>query len=137
MRKTPIFHEPLKTIEELEAMTIEQIQKEVLNLLCWNEEDLSCFIYECGVAYLQAYFGNDTDAISHVEHKREFWNWFKNQWQYRDQVFFESMILDFSLPLFMRREMYKALHSPAMLACEIYPSKTVLGTDFSTLKIHA
>lgn len=112
-----------------------ELQKEIMKLLRWNEEELQLFVFECGIAYLEAYFINDAEAVNIISTKKEFWNWFQNQWQYRDQAFVECDIDD--VPLLFIREMYKALHKPEILACEIYPSRVILGDNFFIVKMQA
>jgi hypothetical protein len=117
-----------------EAMTLEELQASVRQLLKWSEEQYCTFLFETGLAYLEAYFQQDQQAIDLLKVKREFWNWFKNHWQYRDQIFFESFLQE-DAPLHLKRELYTSLHCPDILACEIYPSKIVLGHNFSIIKI--
>lgn len=123
------IHQSQRNLEEIQAFTPEELQAEVVKLLHWSEEEFHWFFYEAGLAYLKAYFINDDDAVTKVSIKKSFWNWFKNHWTYRDQAFFECVWLD-EMPLAFRLKMYQALHTPEILACEIYPSSTVLGNNF-------
>lgn len=110
-----------------------ELQAQILQLLNWSQEDLAAFIYEVGMEYLSAYFKEDEEAIDRLSRRREFWNWFKNHWSYRDQSFFESFVLDQCSHSY-RLLMYRTLHSPSILACDIFPSRQVLGNDFHTIK---
>jgi 3'-phosphoadenosine 5'-phosphosulfate sulfotransferase (PAPS reductase)/FAD synthetase len=132
-QKQATFHRSKRSLEEIQAFTAEDLQAEIIKLLHWSEEELSQFIFESGLAYLEAYFIGDADAIDKVSRFKAFWNWFKNHWTYRDQAFLECCWLD-DMPIEFRLKMYQSLHKPEVLACEIYPSSTVLGDDFSTVK---
>lgn len=132
-----IFHEPKRNLEEIQAFTTEELKNEVMKLLNWNDEEFQAFVFETGMTYLEQYFLDDVDAVNKLKVKKEFWNWFKNHWIYRDQAFFESFFLDDDFPVYFKREMYQALHKPEILICEIYPSSVILGNDFSTLKLQA
>jgi hypothetical protein len=115
-------------------ITSEELQRQIMQLLHWNEEQYALFIYETGLAYLQEYFGHDKEAIDILARRREFWNWFKNHWSYRNQVFLETFLLD-TCEMSWKLELYHALHNAKQLACEIYPSSTVLGTSFHIIKM--
>jgi hypothetical protein len=132
MRQATTTHHT-STLEDIH-MNQEFLEEQVCQLLQWNPGEFNHFFYETAIAYLESYFGDDADAISKLSARRQFWKWFRNHWTYRDQVFFESLLLDNCDQAF-RLNLYKGLHSPEMLACDIYPSSTVLGPEFSTIKI--
>lgn len=111
-----------------------ELQAEVLQLLNWSKDEFSIFMYETGIEYLKAYFGKDEEVIDRLSERREFWNWFKNHWYYRDKSFFESFLLN-QCSLEYRLIMYRGLHNPTILASDIYPTRQVLGNEFSTVKI--
>jgi hypothetical protein len=110
------------------------LEEQVCQLLNWSADDFNQFFYETAIAYLENYFGNDGEAISKLSRRKEFWKWFRNHWTYRDQVFYESFLLDDCAQDF-KLELYHRLHSATVLACDIYPSSTVLGPDFTIIKM--
>jgi hypothetical protein len=123
----------LTTLEE-NFINEQFLEEQVCQLLQWNAEDFAVFFYETAIAYLKAYFGeHDDEAISNLSARKEFWRWFKNHWTYRDQVFFESLLLD-TCSMSLRLELYRGLHNAEVLACDIYPSSTILGPNFKTIK---
>lgn len=109
-----------------------ELQSSVLQLLNWTEEEYSHFIFETGFQYLDAYFGQDGQAINFVKTRKEFWTWFKNLWYYRDQSFVEAFDTTDTCQI-LKYRLYKKLHNPHILACDIYPSRYVLGLDFPTI----
>lgn len=118
-------------IEERIA-TFDDLRYDVSALLNWTEDDHTAFLFECGMDYLSVYFGNDVAARQRLSQSPLFWKWWKNHWFCRDQVFFETVT---DCPIAHREDLYRSLHNPQMLACEIYPNRTVLGADFSTINI--
>ena len=113
--------------------TTKELQSKILQLLDWTEEEFSHFMFETGLAYLQAYFGTDIQAIDIVKTRKEFWTWFKNQWYYRDQSFVETFDCSES-PESLTLHLYYSLHNPTILACDIYPTRQVLGCNFPYIK---
>lgn len=110
------------------------LEEQVCQLLNWSADDFNQFFYETAISYLEAYFDNDEEAINKLSKRKEFWKWFRNHWTYRDQVFYESLMLE-SCDQCFRLEIYQGLHSAKVLACDIYPSSTVLGSDFIIIKM--
>lgn len=121
--------------EKLQAITHRQLMTIVIDLLQWSEEQYSTYLYETGLAYLEAYFGKDQEAANKLSGRRQFWSWFKNHWTFRDQSFCETFLLDEETPLQAKLEIYYGLHNAGILACEIYPNKFALGHDFPIIKM--
>lgn len=109
--------------------TIADVQAEVKELLQWDDETYSKFMYDTGVAYLYSYLEDNNKAVAFVEKRAEYWNWFKNLWAIRDEVFIDHEAMR-SMGLAIVRNMYFALHSPSLLAHEIRPNRVVLGNNF-------
>lgn len=125
----------VSTLESIQAITPEQVKSHVLGLLNWNEEDFGNFFLDAGMNYLKAYFQEDQEGIRIIQAKASFWAWFKNHWTYRDLAFIEAFIGDDLFDYSFKLASYSNLHNPAVLACEIFPPKTVLGKDFSIISI--
>ena len=126
------------TLEDIQNVTPELLKSFVLEQLQWSEEQLFFFIHDTGLAYLKEYFGKDEQAIKLLSSKPAFWTWFNNHWQYRDQAFVEAFMIDGDeFDADFKADAYNNLHNPKILVCELYPSKTVLGKDFSTISILA
>lgn len=113
--------------------TIATIRRQIIELLHLDEDKFHHTIYETGMLYLHAYFADEA-VIDFVSRRKEFWNWWKNQWFIRDQVFVESLELSY-VSLSYRHALYEALHNPQVLAAEIFPGRVVLGNDFTTTQM--
>ena len=126
------------TLEEIQCLTSEQLQATVMELLNWSAEEYSDFFLDRGIAYLNALLDDDKDAIRWLQERGSFWTWFRNHWTYRDQAFIEAFMdddEDFD-PAF-KASVYSDLHKAAVLACEIYPPRSVFGREFPTIQILA
>lgn len=112
------------------------IQAEVQSLLKWPAEQYSDFIYQTGCEFLHQLFPGDADAIAQLETRVEFWNWFKNQWKIKDEVFISSEGIA-KIGTILLRNMYYALHCPETMAAETPPNRVVLGKNFHHVKTTA
>jgi hypothetical protein len=113
-------------------------QKKVRTALRWSEEQYADFMYNCGLAYLQFYIGNEPqEVLSHIRKSKTFWNWWKLHWQKRDEEFFQKWkeeVIDGNCNAGLEwLEIYFEYHDPKTLAAEIYPSGVVLGESYATM----
>lgn len=112
---------------------INETQRKVCELLSWPPEKYAEFMFETGIEYLEMFCNNDKPLARQLSRKKEFWNWWKNQWEIRDEWFIE-MCWD-RFPIDCRHYNYDYLHMVGVLICEIAPGRVVLGNDFSTVKL--
>ncbi len=123
------------TIAQQQA-AIARNQARVIDLLHWNPALYAMQVYNAGLQYLVAYIGNDEAAIDQLTARKEFWNWWKNQWNVRDDAFINEWDgLEDSIPRRDLESLYKELHNPKVLACEIHPPKIVYGTQFINIQM--
>lgn len=114
------------------AAEYSQIKKHVLTILRWSDDQLSNYMYECGLDYLKFYLPHESQYMIHcISSSRIFWNWWKLHWQYRDAAFAEQiyqlMRLDYA------SEIYADLHDPKTLALSIYPNGMVLEESYNKM----
>lgn len=123
------------TIAQQQA-AIARNQARVIDLLHWNPALYAMQVYNTGLQYLVAYIGNDEAAIDQLTARKEFWNWWKNQWNVRDDAFINEWDgLEDSIPRRDLESLYKELHNSKVLACEIHPPKIVYGTQFINIQM--
>ncbi len=112
--------------------TTKTLQSQVCYLLKWDDQQYSQFIYDCGLEYLRYYIRNESkEIIDHIIRSRIFWNWWKQNWFLRDQVFIDSNPVDLNVQTW--RFIYNGLHDPMILAAEIYSNGIVLGESYSLM----
>lgn len=109
----------------------------ITDLLKWEDGAYNTFLWNCGLRYLTHYIGaKDPDGIAMLKGRTEFWNWWKMIYHAIDEQFVNEWDgLEDTVPFEDLREMYRDLHDPKMLACEICPPKEVYGSDFVTVKL--
>jgi len=107
-------------------------QQQVCEILQWDELQYGEFIYQSGLQYLREYIKDESEAIiDHIIRSRIFWNWWKMNWQYRDQAFVKSSPV--KLQMKTCRAIYFELHDARTLAEEIYPNGAVLGESYNNM----
>lgn len=123
------------TITQQQA-AIARNQARVIDLLHWNPALYAMLVYNAGLQYLVAYIGNNEAAIDQLTARAEFWNWWKNQWNIRDEVFITEWDgLEDSIPCRDLESIYKGLHNAQVLACEIHPPRVVYGNQFINIQM--
>lgn len=125
------------TDKQLSA-AITRNQARAVDLLKWNAEKYNQNIYDRGLEFLNAYIGDDPEAVSILEKREAFWNWWKMSWNAREEAFIiEWDGLEDSIQLNDLTAIYRDLHNPKVLACEIHPPAEVYGDDFVKIKMAA
>lgn len=115
---------------------IDRNKARVIDLLKWSLDDYHEHLWAAGVKYLELYFGNDDKAITKINPRKEFWNWFINLWDARNQAFIEEWDgLEDETSVHDMRVLYSDLHNPAVLACEIKPPAIVYGDSFTKTEL--
>jgi hypothetical protein len=102
------------------------LMNQVLNLLNWTVQDYADFKYQRGIAYLRWYLPANDRAIRQLMRNRLFWNWWKNCWDTRDEVFITECTTHSLVSRNALVQLYKMLHDSRELATEIKPAKSVL-----------
>lgn len=132
----------MKTIQ---TQTIQQVQAEIvrnqariIDLLKWDVDTYSAFMYNSGLEFLTEYCHVDPTAIDELAPRREFWNWWKNQWNERDTIYIMTMDgLEDSTSLEEFRKVYRMQHDPKILVCEIHPPRIIFGNKFTNVTMKA
>lgn len=120
---------------EQEKAGVVRNQARVIDLLHWSLAAYSAHLYNCGLRFLEVYLSNDEDAVAKLAPRREFWNWWKNLFNARDEAFIEAWDgLEDSISTEDLRELYHDIHKPEMLACELAPPTIAFPPDFATIK---
>lgn len=110
-------------------------QARVTDLLKWPVDEYAVFIYNTGLEFMRSYFRGDKLAIQRMEVHAGFWNWWKNEWNFRDDSFIESMDgweYKFSDKWF--RNIYKDYHNVRVLAAELSIPPAVYPEGFTIIK---
>jgi hypothetical protein len=114
----------------------QSVKMQILQLLNITEQDYCLLQFETGICYLSLSFSNK-DYESLLLKNRAFWNWWKNQWLLRDELFlwfarYSNILID-QEGRFLIDEAYTGypsnytqLHDPVILVQMIRPSKIVL-----------
>jgi hypothetical protein len=117
----------------LQQLTIAEIRSRIIDLLHLDEERFHYTLYEVGMQYLGAYYGDDKPLIDFVSRRKEFWGWWKQKWFERDRVLLDTLDLS-KCSLNYIHTLYADYHNPNVLACEIFTPKVVYGNNYSILK---
>lgn len=109
------------------------IQQQVLQLIGWDEQQYTQFIYDCGLAYLQAVINDESEYIASFIRRNEiYWNWWKMNWEMRDQEFIEQCY-GWDEGIASRVEVYKIINDPRTLAASIYLNGQVLQNSYAVM----
>jgi hypothetical protein len=84
-----------------------------------------------GCRYLQSYISTDPAGIDMLVSSRIFWNWWKNQWLFRDASFVGGNIRNVSHSKAL--SMYLNLHDADILIQSIYPSGAILDNGYAIM----
>src|SRR5207253_685449 len=109
--------------------------QEILEILDWKEEVWSQFVYNTGLQYLYIRYAADAITPEVLNRSRLFWNWWKNQWQIRDEAFLDKETKGFlplqKLPLRKSVMQYFLLHDARGLVNEIWPNRDIVDGAYS------
>lgn len=108
------------------------LKASVMKLLKWSEMDFAEFQYESGLTYLKAYLPKDVYGQEALAASKIFWNWWKNQWANRDEVFYLD-VTDTEISLLNRVRLYRALHDGYNLTKEIHPHRVVMEESYAIM----
>lgn len=110
------------------------LQQEVCAFLSWKTGEHTLFIFERGYEYLTEYFDGDEVAIKKVTCRPAFWNWWRNMWYIRDEVYMSDMAGWEHLSAKSKELVYRSLHDAKALVCEIAIPPTVYPKHFPLIK---
>lgn len=115
------------TIIQQQAAIIRN-QARILDLLHWNLAMYCAFMHNCGLKYLELYIGKDEQLAAQLDKQQVFWNWWKNLFNARNEAFIEEWDgMEDTISVDDLRTIYRDIHNPALLACEIKPPRIVYG----------
>lgn len=80
----------LTYIEAKKMQTLINKQR-ICEMMQISEEQYAWLQYNQGIAYLMWYLPADEDARAWLEADKLYWNWWKNWWAIRDEVFLNNM----------------------------------------------
>src|SRR5688572_3587801 len=113
----------MMTPTQLQAAIVRN-QARVIDLLQWRPEQYARFVYDSGIEYLEKYIGQDKEAISIVESRVQFWNWWKLHFNARNEAFIEEWDgMEDQLRATTLEAYYLDINSAEVLAAEIHPPK--------------
>jgi hypothetical protein len=119
--------------KETPAFRAERLKGAVCELLKCSDEQYNTFQYKSGMRYLKAYLASDQTAIDQVSASRIFWNWWRNHWTNRDEMF---LCLYKEHPIHEREiilQIYLEYNSGANLTDTIYPNSAVLNESYAEM----
>lgn len=118
-----------------EQSTMIRNQARVADLLEWTQQEYGDFKYNTGLEYLREYFSGDQKAIDRLSVHKDFWNWWKNEWNQRDDSFIDTM--DGQQDKFRAawlRAIYQDYHNHLVLAAELSIPPAAYPPDFTIIK---
>lgn len=122
----------MTTVEQQQS-TIAETREQIMELLHLDEDRFHHTMYEVGMQYLHAYYGDDKNLIDYVATRKIFWSWWKTKWFERDRFLLNNLNLE-DCTLDYKHRLYANYHNANVLAAEIFPGKVIYGNNFSILK---
>lgn len=122
------------TIAQRQA-AITRNQARIMDLLKWDAATLAALVYGTAVTYLEHMMGDDPEGQTEVLMNSDFWDWWKNQFNIRNEAFVDSWDgLEDAIPVHDLQAIYRDLHNPRVLACELTIPRTALPPYFYKIK---
>ena len=106
-------------------------RSEVMKLLNWDEIQYSEFQYKMGCQYLQSYIPECPQQIDELIESRIFWNWWKNEWLFRDTALISTDIAKVKRSTIL--QIYLSTNDAEALRYEIYPNGVVLNNRYAEM----
>lgn len=106
-------------------------QQRVQSLLRWDELQYGQFMYQTGLAYLQAYIPDDDISTRALGCSRIFWRWWKNHWAQRDEQFLQRV--NIYAPTCGMVRYYRFHNDAVRLVKCIYPNSIVLHDSYAAM----
>jgi hypothetical protein len=105
----------------------------ILALLNWDEGQYAWYQYEQGLAYLKAYLKGHVHSMQVLEENRTFWNWWKNHWALRDELFLNANHRSPVYSIDEARTLYEQQNTGSMLAQNIHPNSVILNDSYERM----
>ena len=110
-----------------------KLKPHLLGLLAINEDEYAQLVYETGVTWLNNHFGATMlDSLNMMMQSSLFWNWWKRQWQLRDdELIHQYSLLEIDLhdhdvqARQILQELYIEKHQTSM---QVYPAASIIKT---------
>lgn len=119
--------------KETQQERSERLKAAICDLLQCTPDQYSEFQYQSGLRYLREYLPGDPEAGEMLSRCRIFWNWWKNHWTNRDEMF---LCLHQENPVRRREiilQLYLQYNSGKMLADCIHPNSVVLNESYAAM----
>lgn len=121
------------TRKEAPSERSERLKAAICEILKCTPEQYAEFQYQSGLRYLKAYLPGDEEAAEMLSRCRIFWNWWRNHWTNRDEMFLclhqENPLRDRQIIL----QLYLQYNSGKMLADSIHPNSVVLNESYAQM----
>lgn len=112
---------------------IASTQQEICERLRFTRDDLSQMMYEQGIIYLEEFHKDAPLMARLMEQDKVFWNWWKNGWHYRNEMFLRDLELcAVCLPL--QRIAYTGYNNGKELVKLMRPTRVVYIRHLNTFK---
>lgn len=111
----------------------ERLKADICRLLKCTPEQYAEFQYQSGLRYLKEYLPGDAEAGEMLSRCRVFWQWWRNHWTNRDEMF---LCLHQENPVRGREviiKLYLQYNSGKMLADCIHPNSVVLSESYAQM----
>lgn len=130
IEKNEPYKKPLSHLQ-CRRQVIEATLLNILLLLKWDELKYCYYKYHTGLDYLYLVSNGDTEVFAMLEQSRTFWNWWRNQWQLRDEAFVSSCIDVIHTD--NRRRIYGSMHNAQNIYNDITPNRTVFEESYAEM----
>jgi hypothetical protein len=119
--------------KETQPARAERLKAAIVEILNCSPGQYNEFQYQSGLKYLKAYLPEDEHSAELLTRSKVFWNWWKNHWTNRDEMFLclhqENPIRDRDVVL----QLYTHYNSGKMLAECIHPNSVVLNETYAMM----
>jgi hypothetical protein len=112
-----------------------KLREEITSLLNWNDHEYAEYMFEHGLEFLKYYCCDDQEAFTHCTLSKEFWNFWKQRWIQRDEIFAAHFNQEW-LCHQSRVRLYIAMHNPKVLVAELTIPRVVFKTFSTTVNAH-
>lgn len=110
------------TLADLRRMALLETDQAAREMTGFTEMELAEYKYDTGLAYLRAAV-KCPSAFAYLEGSKEYWNWWRNQWELRDAAGIPELVSESiayfrkggSVPRIALREGYDLIHAAGVL----------------------
>ncbi|MEQ1677883.1 MAG: hypothetical protein ABL876_14330 [Chitinophagaceae bacterium] len=112
--------------------TDNNIIKEVLRLIGWNQEQHNEYVYAVAEAYLSGFIPSYPQIQTQIMKSPIFWNWWRSHWEKRDMQFIDQCY-GWDEGQDARIEVYREQHDPRALLTAVYLNGQVLEESYAEM----